>query len=217
MMDHTNICVIADECSKGIKYTLNNCQTFRAMCIMRCRKTPKTWTCLVGNKSIAVIETLYNSQVWKKLWWYITKYYDCAKPNYPKSVTEMKSELNSIQNEYLDSNVDVICKVPRITAKPCNLELCDKFSAYHALKNIQNENENVMLKGNFQDFCFESADHIEQGINFLHIEATEILAFVATDCQRTYQLGIPPHLPIAYGLRGPSLPNSVMHNIVNDI
>ena len=111
-------------------------QAFRALCIMRCRKTLKDWICLVGNKSIAVIEALYNSQVWKKLWWYISKYYDNAKPNYPKSVTEMKSELNSILNEYIESNMDVICEVARITAKACNLELCDKFSAYHTPKNI---------------------------------------------------------------------------------
>ena len=78
MTDHTNICVIAEECSKGITYSLNNCQAFRALCIMRSRKTAKAWTCLVGVKSIAIIETLYNAQVWKKLWSYITKYYDCA-------------------------------------------------------------------------------------------------------------------------------------------
>ena len=217
MMDHTNICVIAEECFQGIKYTLNNCQAFRALCIMKSWKTAKAWTCLVGLKSIAVIETLYNSQVWKKLWWYITRYYDCVKLNYPKSVTEIKSELNTILTEYLQSNVDVLCEVPRIKGKPCNLEVSEKFSAYHALTSIHNHNENVMFKGNFQDFCFECADHIEEGINFLHIEATEILALVATDCQTTYQSGIPPHLPIAYGLRGPSLPNAVMQNIVNNI
>ena len=97
------------------------------------------------------------------------------------------------------------------------MPVTDKFAAYHVPESINESNENVMFEGNFQDFCFESADHIEEGINFLRMEATEILAFVATDCQRTYQSGIPPHLPIAYGLRDPSLPNAVMRNIVNDI
>ena len=184
---------------------------------MRSRKTAKAWTCLVGVKSIAIIETLYNAQVWKKLWSYITKYYDCAKPNYPKSVTEIKSDLNRLLSDYLQSNVDVLCEVPRIKGTSSNLDVTEKFSAYHLPTSIQDANENVMFEGNFQDFCFECADHIEEGINFLRIEATEILAFVATDCQRTYQSGMLPHLPIAYGLRGPSLPNAVMRNIVNDI
>ena len=111
----------------------------------------------------------------------------------------------------------VLCEVHRIKGTSSNLDVTEKFSAYHLPTSIQDANENVMFEGNFQDFCFECADHIEEGINFLRIEATEILAFVATDCQRTYQSGIPPHLPIAYGLRGPSLPNVVMRNIVNDI
>ena len=151
------------------------------------------------------------------MWLYITKYYDCPKPNYPKSVTEIKNDLNRLLSDYLQSNVDVVCEIPRIECKPCNLQLTHKFSACHVPRSLQDPNENVMFDGNFQDFCFECADIIEEGINFLHIEATEILAFVATDCQRTYQSGIPPHLPIAYGLRGPSLPNAVMQNIVNDI
>ena len=134
-------------------------------------------------KSIAVIEMLYNSQVWKKLWSYITRYYDCPKLNYPKSVTEIKSDLNRILSDYLQSNLYVLCEVPRIEGKPCNLEGTEKFSAYHVPTSIHNPNENVMFEGNFQDFCFECADHIEEKINFLRIEATEILAFVATDCQ----------------------------------
>ena len=210
MTDHTNICVIAEECSQGITYSLNNCQAFRALCIMRSRKTAKAWTCLVGVKSIQCtgveeIVVLHN------------KYYDCAKPNYPKSVTEIKSDLNRLLSDYLQSNVDVLCEVPRIKGTSSNLDVTEKFSAYHLPTSIQDANKNVTFEGNFQDFCFECADHIEEGINFLHIEATEILAFVATDCQQTYQSGIPPHLPIAYGLRGPSLPNAVMRNIVNDI
>ena len=217
MTDHTNICVIAEECSEGITYSLNNCQAFRALCIMRSRKTAIAWTCLVGVKSIAIIEMLYNAQVWKKLWCYITKYYDCAKPNYLKSVTEIKSDLNRILTDYLQSNVDVLCEVPRMEGTSSNLEVTEKFSAYHFPTSIQDANENVMFEGNFQDFCFECADHVEEGINFLRIEANEILAFVATDYQQTYKSGIPPHLPIAYGLRGPSVPNAVMQNIVNDI
>ena len=139
---------------------------------MRSWKTAKAWTCLVGVKSIAIIEMLYNAQVWKKLWSYITKYYDYAKPNYPKSVTEIKSDLNRLLSE-----------VPRIKGTSSNLDVTEKFSAYHLPTSIQDANENVMFEGNFLDFCFECADHIKEGINFLHIETTEILAFVATDCQ----------------------------------
>ena len=58
---------------------------------------------------------------------------------------------------------------------------------------------------------------IEEGYNFLRVEALEILAFVATNSDRIIQPGIPPHLPIAYAMRGHSLPMRIMRNMVNDI
>ena len=72
-----------------------------------------------------------------------------------------------------------------------------------------------MIDNDFQGIC--CADIIEEGYNFLHVEASEILAFVATNCSRIVQPGLPPHLPITYGLRGHSMPMEIMWNMVNDI
>ena len=83
----------------------------------------------------------------------------------------------------MQSNFYVLCEVPRIAGKACNVKVTEKFTAYHVPSSLTDSNENVMFEGNFQDFCFESADLIEEGINFLHMEAMKILAFVATGCQ----------------------------------
>ena len=69
----------------------------------------------------------------------------------------------------------------------------------------------------FQEICYQLSDLIEEGYNFLRVEASEILAFVATNSDQILQPGIPPHLPIAYGMRGHSLPMKIMRNMVNDI
>ena len=58
---------------------------------------------------------------------------------------------------------------------------------------------------------------METGINFLRVEASEILAFAATDCERLFSNELPPHLPVAYGMKGSSLPMKVIRNIINDI
>ena len=49
------------------------------------------------------------------------------------------------------------------------------------------------------------------------MEASEIIAFVATDVDRVVKPGLPPHIPIAYGLRGSSMPLDVMRNMINDL
>ena len=69
----------------------------------------------------------------------------------------------------------------------------------------------------YQETCAEIAEKIEHGINFLRVEASEILAFVVTDSERINRPGIPPHLPVAYGLKGHSLPMKTMLEMLNDI
>ena len=61
------------------------------------------------------------------------------------------------------------------------------------------------------------ADLVEEGFNFLRVEASEIVAFIATDSDRILKPGIPQHIPIAYGLRGHSMSNDIVCNIKNDI
>ena len=75
----------------------------------------------------------------------------------------------------------------------------------------------ILNDDKFTKLAYELAQHVEGGMNFLHVEASEILAFVVMDSERSYSVGIPPHLPIAYGLKGNSLPVSVMCYIINDI
>ena len=48
-------------------------------------------------------------------------------------------------------------------------------------------------------------------------ESSEILAFIAVDSCRIPVKGIPCHLPIAYGLKGYSLPMTIMRNMINDV
>ena len=51
---------------------------------------------------------------------------------------------------------------------------------------------------------------VEEGFNFLCVEASEILAFIVTDSDRVAKPGIPPHIPIAYGLRGSAMSMQTM-------
>ena len=92
-----------------------------------------------------------------------------------------------------------------------------KFSAYNIPQTPMRSGNTDIPYIPFQEICYELSDLIEEGYNFLRVEASEILAFVATKSDRIIQPGIPPHLPIAYGMRGHSLPMKIMRNMVNDI
>ena len=69
----------------------------------------------------------------------------------------------------------------------------------------------------FDELCVKLTQSVEEGINFLRVEASEIIAFLATDSECIVKPGIPLHIPIAYGLKGPSLSNKTFQNMRNDI
>ena len=92
-----------------------------------------------------------------------------------------------------------------------------KFSAYNIPKTPMRSQNLEIPYMTVQEICYELSDLIEEGYNFLRVEASEILAFVATNSDRIIQPGIPSHLPITHGMRGHSLPMKIMRNMVNDI
>ena len=117
-----------------------------------------------------------------------------------------------IQNK--SRNLGEVSKVSGIYGQ---IELPLKWSAYCKPRSYSVDNNSAVDEDTFNALTYEIAGHVENGINFLRVEASEILAFVATDSERRYCASIPPHIPIAYGMKGSSLPMSVMRNIINDI
>ena len=103
----------------------------------------------------------------------------------------------------------------RLCGKYGQLEVSKKFSGYYKSLLIPVKYISILNDDEFTKLAYELAQHVEAGMNFLCVEASEILAFVAMDSERSYSVGIPPHLPIAYGLKGNSLPMSVMRNFIN--
>ena len=58
---------------------------------------------------------------------------------------------------------------------------------------------------------------LKEAYHIVREEAAKILAFVAADSTRVPEPGIPCHIPIAYGLKGYSLPMTIMRHLINDV
>ena len=64
---------------------------------------------------------------------------------------------------------------------------------------------------------FKSSRLIRDAYHIMREEAAEIIAFVASDSTRIPQPGIPCQIPIAYGLKGHSLPMYIMCSMIEDM
>ena len=144
-------------------------------------------------------------------------YYDQKIPTQPKNTSEIKKEIIPIIERFTERNTKAMLEVPLMRDVIGQYRMVGKFSTYNIPKTpMRSENTEIPYM-TFQEICYQLSDLIEEGYNFLRVEASEILAFVATNSDRIIQPGIPPHLPIAYGMRGHSLPMKIMRNMVNDV
>ena len=135
----------------------------------------------------------------------------------PKKTSDIKKDIIPILERFAKTNTKAILEVPLMRDVIGEYGMVGKFSAYNIPQTPMRSGNTDIPYMTFQEICYELSDLIEEGYNFLRVEASEILAFVATNSDRIIQPGIPPHLPIAYRMRGHSLPMKIMRNMVNDI
>ena len=182
------------------RYTLFMHDAIKALSSMKSRQMHKSWTCLIGKSSIVIIESDYDDVTWKIIWNDLKKHFDNDKLKNTNKITDSQKKYKELMKDYIERNCKVIAELPKISGKLGQLKRCNKFSAYFTPIQNNRPKDHSICESNLQEVCFEMAELIEHGINFMRVEASEILAFVITDSERICNPGIPPHLPIAYGL-----------------
>ena len=58
---------------------------------------------------------------------------------------------------------------------------------------------------------------LKEAYHIVREEAAEIIAFVTADSTRVPEPRLPKHISIAYGLKGHSLPMTIMRHLINDV
>ena len=199
------------------RYALDVDSAIKALATMKARHMTACWTCFVGKSSVVVIESEYEDSAWKSIWMELRVHYDKINPQRPKTISGIREKYTKIIECYIKKHSRNLGEVSKLTGMYGKIQLPLKWSAYFKPPATVYQERRAADEEHFNALTYEIAGHVENGINFLRVEASEILAFVATDSECIYCPSIPPHLPIAYGLKGSSLPMTVMRAIINDI
>ena len=184
---------------------------------MKARHMTACWTCYICRSSVVLIESEYNEKTWKIIWSELLRHYDKLKLQRMTNIKEMKEKLLPNINNYIINETRNLGEVKRITGTCKDIDQPSKWSAYFKPHKIVVDNISPLTNEELNVVCYKLTQHLESGINFLRVEASEILAFVATDCDRIFNPSVPPHLLIAYGMKGTSLPMRVMCKMISDI
>ena len=188
----------------------NHCALLEVIGTMRVVKCMKLWAVSTHGTSTSVTECVYSGSVWKEVWNQIRCIYDLKTPALPKSTSDIKAKLLPILKTFAANNTRSLVEVTLMPENIGTYQVHGKFTPYNIPKTPERSENTDYSIGDFIDICYEISELIEEGYNFLRVEASEILAFVATNSDRVIQSGIPPHLPVAYGMRGHSLSMKTM-------
>ena len=213
---HEDICVIICHVDNQM-YRLNVDDAIISLASMKARHMTACWTCYICRSSVVVIESEYNAKTWRFIWSELLSHYDKLKPQKPRNIKEMKHKLVPTITNYNMNESRNLGEVKRISGTCKDIAQPSRWSAYFKPHKSAVDINSPLTNEDLNDLCYELAQHVESGINFLRVEALEIFAFVATDCDRIFNPAVPPHLPIAYGMKGTSLPMRVMRNMISDI
>ena len=198
-------------------YRLNVDDAIISLASMKARHMTACWTCYICRSSVVVIESEYNAKTWRLIWSELLSHYDKLKPQKPRNIKEMKNKLVPNITNYITNESRNLGEVKRISGTCEDITQPSRWSAYFKPHKSAVDINSQLTNEELNDLCYQLAQHVETGINFLRVEASEILAFVTTDCDRIFNPAVPPHLPIAYGMKGKSLPMRVMRNMISDI
>ena len=215
---HDNIVVNMVHIANGVPlYSLKHEDAISILFSMKCRKVAKGWTFYVGNTSGVLIETIYDANLYQCLLEKLSEQFDTTKPILRKGIVNLRHELIPKLDIFIQENTKLICEVPLVKGKIDISVKDNKFTPYKIPEFSEHIYDSVLMTDTFDELCVKLTQSVEEGINFLRVEASEIIAFLATDSEYIVKPGILPHIPIVYGLKGPSLSNKIFRNMRNDI
>ena len=179
------------------------------------------WYGCCGTKSVVLIECTFNEDLWNRIWSEIKKFLDKRKPvatHWPKHiVSEMCDDLDN----YIQNCTELIGEVPIVTTDVNEAELRHsfRFIPYHksAANRCRSGPSHLDVEDMIHLVYVKALKLLKEAYHIVREEAAEIIAFVAADSTRVPWPGLPRHIPIAYGLKGNSLPMTIMRHLINDV
>ena len=84
-----------------------------------------------------------------------------------KKITDSQKKYKQIMNDYIERNCKVIAELLKIIGKLDKMKKSNKFSAYFTPVQNNRPQDYSICECNLQEVCFEMAEVIEHGINFM--------------------------------------------------
>ena len=179
------------------------------------------WYAAGEPKSVVLIKCNFDDKLWEQIWARMKTFLDHDKPAATHWMKKIAIEFRDQFDDYTQQNTELLGEIPRVTTEENKSAFLHpfKFSPYNKALEPKNRHGPELddVKQMMHTTYLKALWLLHDAYHIVREEAAEIIAFVLSDSTRIPQPRIPRHIPIAYGLKGHSLPMDIMRGMVNDV
>ena len=163
----------------------------------------------------------WNEQLWTGLWSRVCELYDVENCLMPTSLDGRSKTIRNVLTQFIEDNSTVAVEVPTLE--------CIDSKAYEKCQNDENpvyryrdkyppyQIDKDEVKERVLNCCKSTVEAIREAHDLERRKANEVLLFLLTDTDRSFQKDKPAAIPVAYALKGRSLKVSTALKMVNDV
>ena len=177
------------------------------------------WLVCSIKQSCTFISIEFDEDLWNSIWDIVTELYADEKPKMPMKIHPSISDLRMWITSFTQSNSVLMCEIPIITGEYGNVYIDPNFSSPYS-PNTQCQIPEINLEYTTQQYKLlkiECTGSFTACHEVLCMPAKEIIVFMLMNKDRKQHKQVPYSYPIAYAMKGPSMSNSDLQNMVKKL
>ena len=167
---------------------------------------------------MSVFIVKFDDSLWQAIMDEAIQVYGSAKVTKPTRLSENSKLLKARLRDFNDSHVTFVMEVPALIAKKSehNPTLTEIANPPFLLPR-EKASASPATVPSIHQALLEAQCSVHSAYQLNRKQAVEVLVWLLSDVNRMWQPEIPHSVPIAYGLKGYSLPSDIMRGICDDI
>ena len=213
-------CIVPGQFKLPVGYTCPHYHVFQVLLEMFVTGAGLLWLCFYSKQSMTVIECDFDPVLCTDLLRQLAKVFDKQNIIQPSNVSDLRRDFKQRIDEYVEFNTRFVGEFPVVETTESSLHLCSApFNPYHIVTTSRQKeyHDECEVLAAAQGLWQPTKQVVEEAVELLREEATELLGFVVTNSLRLHQENEVPYVPVAYALRGESVSCDIIREMWNRV
>lgn len=198
-------------------YSLPKYYVTQVLSEMYALKTDLLYVLCYSEESTTVLKVTFDADLWRDIQNEIQRVYGGQKPIRPPKKSETSKAIQLKIDTFVERNVEFIAEVSSVKAMDCELKSVEDHVFCSHNSNIDRTNFDDVTLQRIQEVLYNCDIYVESAYKLTKPKASEFLGFMISDLDREYKAEQLHSIPIAYGLKGYSMPTTTLRCMIEQV